>query len=212
MKAGDKIKALVQVGLMKNPDWLRGTVIASNRGLGLQELKDAGFKARVKHEDEYLVEVSGNRLVVTPDKVRLWEPLEHDADGPVVREFAERNWLELKRHVAEAARHFLPGDDVKINEEDKTITINDVTVAPNYTEVRSIAAFREVPCWTVSYWQDVQYSRLQPPDSDEVICGNSMSTIGAARLLIDSVLKARADGYWDAVADDEMARSFTEDM
>lgn len=190
MKTGDKIKAFVQIGLMKKPDWLRGTLVG-----------------------EGVVEVNGNRLTLDSDKIRLWQPLDHDSDGcPAVRDFADRTWEDLKRYVTEGASHFLPGEKVTIDEKEKTITVNDVTVYPDYTEVKTIVSFREMPCWTVSYWEDSRPSYMQPPDVDEVICGNSMNTLGAARILIDNILKNRADSYWDAVSEDEMARSFTEEM
>jgi hypothetical protein len=184
MKIGDKVKALVQIGLMKEPKWLRGTLV----------------------EENTVEMIHGSRLVLEYGKIKLWKPLPHDETGcPKVKEFAQTQWEELKQTVTEAAKHFLPNEEVKFDEEEKTVEIAGVTLHPDLTEIETIAEFKEIPCWVASYWVTT-YSHSEPPDADEVICGHAGSPDNAARLLIDSVLKNRADDYWQGVADTRYAQ------
>lgn len=183
MKPGDKVKALVQIGLMREPKWTRGTLLEGNT-----------------------VEIHGNRLTLERGKIKLWRPLPHGENGcPKVREFAQTQWEELKESVTLAAKHFLPDDSLRFNEEEMIAEIDGVTLHPDLTEIETIAEFKEIPCWVASYWVTT-YSRSEPPDADEVICGFAGSPDNAARLLIDSVLKERANAYWESVSDAKYAR------
>lgn len=183
MKIGDKVKAFVQIGLMRNPKWIKATLVEENT-----------------------VEVHGNLLTLERGKIKGWSPLPHDDEGcPKVREFAQTQWEELKESVLKAALHFLPDDSVKFDEEEKTVEIAGVSLHPDLTEIETIAEFKEIPCWVASYWVTT-YSRSEPPDADEVICGHAGSPDNAARLLIDTVLKERANAYWDSVSDAKYAQ------
>lgn len=183
MKIGDKVKAFVQIGLMRNPKWIKATLVEENT-----------------------VEVHGNRLHLDRGKIKGWSPLPHDDEGcPKVREFAQTQWEELKATVTEAAKHFLPNEEVKFDEEEKTVEIAGVSLHPDLTEIETIAEFKEIPCWVASYWVTT-YSHSEPPDADEVICGHAGSPDNAARLLIDSVLKERANAYWESVSDAKYAQ------
>lgn len=176
MKSGDKVKCFAQVGLMKEPRWLNGIFVEPG-----------------------IVEIHGNRVCLETGKIKGWRPLPHDDNGcPAVREFTQSNWENLCRIVTQASDNFIPNDTVVFDEDEKTIEIDGITIAADYTEVTTIADIRETPCWTVSYWVQSSYSYLQPPDADEVVCGHAFNNYDAARLLIDSVLKCRADAYWDS--------------
>jgi hypothetical protein len=216
MKNGDKIKAFVKIGLMKNHEWRRGSLIASNRNLDLQELKNLGFQVRVKHEDEYLVEVSGNRLILTAENVRLWEPL------PFVRnekneytcqkhdEFVKSNWDRLKEHCKTGVKNFFPEVVLTINDEEKTISVEDkygpyLTVSAGVMEKKSIVRFFEVPTWEIVLWIPTIGTRWEPPDVEEKNCGQSETTIGAARLLVDNIWRLRTEDYWQSLQDSELA-------
>lgn len=183
MKIGDKVKVFTQVGLMKKPEWLRGTLV-----------------------EDGVAEVHGNRIATEYGKVKLWKPIPHDDTGcPKVREFALNQWEELKQVVTNAVRHFLPEKEVKFDDQEKTVEVEGVTLYPDHKEMETIAEFREIPCWTASYWVTT-YSRTEPPDADEVVCGHAFNATQAARILIDSVLKNRADDYWQGVADEQYSR------
>lgn len=111
MKNGEEIKAFVQVGLMKKPEWKKGTLVASNRGLELQELKDLGFKVRVQHQDEYLVDVVGNKLYLDRSKIKQWKPLkfvrnDYEYHCEEVNNFIEKTWEDLKIKCKNAVGHF----------------------------------------------------------------------------------------------------------
>lgn len=184
MKIGDKVKAFVQIGLMRKPEWLQATLVEENT-----------------------VEIHGNRLHLERGKIKGWRPLPYDGTSfPDLRDFAESNWQELKETVLAAASHFLPDEEVKFDEEEKTVEIAGVTLEARCTEIETIAEFKEIPCWTAFYWVTT-YSRNEPPDADEVICGHARLSDHAARLLVDSVLKERADNYWQGVADTKYAQS-----
>jgi len=215
MKSGDQIKAFVQVGLMKKPRWIKANLIACNRNLGLQELKDLGFKVRVKHEDEYLVEVHGNRLYLKPQDVREWRPLEFgpspDFKCEKMDQFVSFHWENLKTNCRDAVAKFFPDVTLTVNEEEHTIAIEDqhgpyLTVAPAVHEKQSIVAFFEVPAWEIVMWESVPATRWEPAGVEEKNCGFSQTTIGAARLLVDNLWSLRAGEYFQNLLDAEFAK------
>lgn len=177
MKVGDKIKAYVQVGLMKKPRWIRGTML-----------------------EDGMVEVSGNKLKPDCMNVKLWQPLKYiDGRCPEIESFRDENWEGLKRVVTESVARFFPEDEVRVDEDEKIISVADINVCVGVKEAASIAAFREVPVWTVTYFRHVPATRWEPDDVDEVNCGDSSTTIGAARILVDALWKFHTDGYWAAI-------------
>lgn len=219
MKNGDKIKAFVKVGLMREEKWTNGTLIARNHDLGLQELKDLGFYPRVNHQNEYLVDVAGNRLILTPDKVRLWEPLKfvkkenNEYFCEKVEDFVSKQWGDLKKKCLAAVEFFFPEVKLTIQEEEKTISVEDqhgpyLTLACGVMEKQSIARFFEVPAWEVVLWVPTAGTRWEPPDVEEKNCGFAETTIGAARLLVDNLWRLRSDEYWQGLQDAELADSF----
>jgi hypothetical protein len=179
MKPGDKIKAFTQVGLMKKPRWIRGTLLEG---------------------EAFTVEVSGNRLQLEMGKVKLWQPLEY-ADGrcPKLDSFRDENWEDLKRVVTDSIARFFPQDQIKIDESEKTVSVNDLCVGVGSKELETIAAFREIPVWTVTYFRGIAATRWEPEDVEEINCGDSSTTIGAARILIDSLWKFHTEGYWESL-------------
>jgi hypothetical protein len=178
MKPGDKIKAFVQVGLMKKPRWIRGVLLEGG-----------------------LVEVSGNRVCVEQGKVKLWQPLEFvDGRCPKLDAFCEETWEDLKKVVTESVERYFPGENLRIDENEKIIYVNeDLTVGPGVKEAETIAAFREIPVWTVSYFKGIAATRWEPEDVEEVNCGDSSTTIGAARILLDNLWKFHTEGYWESL-------------
>lgn len=185
MKIGDKVKAFVQVGLMKEPRWLRGTLVS-----------------------EGVVEVNGNHLSLERDKIMRWQPLEYEnGECQAIKDYADSTWDQLKELVNDAVAHFLPGEKVEVDEKEKTITVHEVSISPGLHEIKTIAAFREMPTWNVSYWKYIPSTRWEPPDADEVDCGHG-GPFQAARILVDTILKFSADAYWDSLADEEAARLY----
>lgn len=177
MKPGDKIKALVQIGLMKEPRWLRGTLV-----------------------EQGIAEVNGNRLSLEPGKIMLWEPLEWvDGICPAIEDFAEDNWEGLKEYVAKGMKEFFPEENYRFDDRERIVYACDdnISIGAGLTEVKSIGRFFEVPTWTVTEYRTQYYGRMQPPDVDEVLLGESRSSIGAARILVDAIWKARNDSFWE---------------
>ena len=214
MKNGDEVKVFVQVGLMKKPRWIKGTLITSNRNLGLQELKDHGFKVKVKHEDEYLVEASGNRLYLTPDKVREWRPMKFGSSPEFIcekmDEFISKHWEDLKKKCSDSVCKFFPNVNLKFDDNEHTICVEDsygpyLTVAPAVLEKQSIAAFFEVPAWEVVYWVPTPGTQWEPPGADEVNCGFAETTIGTAELLVNKIWQIQTEDYWQGLRDNELA-------
>jgi len=219
MKNGDEIKVFAQVGLMKKPRWIKGNLIACNRNLEIQELKNLGFKVRVNHQDEYLVDVYGNKLFLTSENVREWRPLKFGSSPEFkcdkMDDFVARQWEDLKKKCQDSVAQFFPEIVLKFDDKEHTISVEDnygpyLTVAPAVCEKKSIVAFFEVPAWEVVYWVPVPATRWEPPDVDEKNCGFAETTIGAARLLVDNIWKIRSEDYWQGISDSELASEFSE--
>ena len=172
MKTGDKIKAFVQVGLMKEPRWLQGTLLEGGE-----------------------VSVYGIKLHLETGKVKLWQPL---VDGKL-DSFREDGWEDLKRVVADAVGKFFPHDQIRFDDEAPAIYVNHLVVAVGVKEMETIASFREIPVWTVSYFKGIAATRWEPDDVEEVDCGDSSTTIGAARIIVDNLWEYHTEGYWESL-------------
>ena len=182
MKTGDKIKSFVQVGLMKKPKWITGEFVS--------------------HVDEnhVRVNVSGNEVVVTNNNVKLYEPLVYvNGVCKEVEEFVNNNWDDLKRVVTNSVNHFFPDTNLKFDDNEKIIYVDDdyLSIGSNVTEVVSIAKIKEFPCWTVTLYSTIAATRWEPPDVDEINCGDSRTNIGVAKILIDTLWKENSAGYWE---------------
>jgi hypothetical protein len=180
MKPGDKVKAFVQIGLMKKPEWVKGTLV-----------------------EEGVVNVSGNRLSLEPGNIKLWETLEwKDGTCSELDSFAEENWESLKEHVSEGMKHFFPDVSLRFDDEERIVYACDdgISIGAGVTEIKTIARFKEVPVWMVNEYHTFYYGRMQPPDVDEVCVGESASSWKAARILLDAIWKMRADAFWESEA------------
>jgi hypothetical protein len=177
MKNGDKIKAFVQVGLMKNPRWLKGDYVQM---VG----------------EEHQVIVSGNTLMLAVGKVKSWIPL-----GPsVLEDFAASNWELLKEVVADSVAKFFPDEEVRCDEDEKTLHVGELSVGPGIVERESIASFREIPVWSVTYWRTIAATYWEPADADEVACGESAAAWQVAKILIDQLWAFKTESYWDSIS------------
>lgn len=187
------VKALVQIGLMKKPSWLRGELVS-------------------RDENQTTVIVSGNTLTLENYKVKTWEPLKFvNGVCEQLDQFQNSNWEDLKHHCKEIVSKFLPDVVLNIDEQEKTISVDDyIQIMAGVIEQESIARFFEVPTWNLTQFVTHYYGRLQPPDVDEVDLGSSRSNLGAARLLVESIMRNRLDDYCQVIADDELARSFND--
>lgn len=178
MKPGDKIKALVQIGLMKKPQWLQGTLV-----------------------EQGVVNVNGNRLSLDTGKIMLWEPVEwKDGYCQELDQFAEENWESLKEIVTEGMKYFFPKEKVRFDDNEKIVYAcgDALSIGPGITEIKSIARFKQVPTWIVTEYRTMYYGYMQPPDVDEIEVGQSRSSLGAARILIDYIWKYQAESFWDS--------------
>lgn len=183
------IKALVQVGLMRKPNWLTGTLI--ERG-----------------PEKSTVLVSGNTVVVENYNVKEWKPLKFvDGVCKEIQDFQNSTWDEVKQVVKNALDNFFPDEVVRFDEDEKIIYIgtnDDLSIGSGVTERTSIVRISELPCWSLSFFKTF-YSHMQPPDVDEINCGDSTTAIGIARILIETLSRFRIEEYFENVNLDRWA-------
>lgn len=180
MKKGDKIKAFLKIGLMRDPDWIEGTYKGRNT---------------LCHE----VEIHGNIHQV--DKVKLWVPAVYkNGNCPDLDKFVRENWEELKKLVTDSVNHFFPEEKVEVDEGEHIITVGGIEIAGELQEVDSIARISELPCWGVSTLKHIPATRWEPDDYGEVIIGQESSNMGAAKVLIDAIWElTKSDPYWESL-------------
>jgi len=190
------VKAFVQVGLMKKPSWLRGELVS-------------------RDQENATVIVAGNTLVLENHKVKEWKTLEwimgdnHVSRCKELEEFQEQNWEDLKIQCEGMVSKFLPDVVLKFDENEKMISVEDhIQIMAGVVEKESIVRFFEVPAWTVTQFEERYYGRLQPPDVDEIDLGSSQSNLGAARLLVESIMRNSLDAYCQVIMDDQLAREY----
>ena len=174
MKNGDKIKAFVQVGLMKNPRWLKGDYV------------------QMVGENHQVI-VSGNTLMLEVGKVKSWSPI----DLSVLDGFTETHWEDLKKVTIDSVAKFFPDEEVRCDDDEKTLHVGDLSIGPGIVERESIASFREIPVWSVTYWKPIAATYWEPSDVDEVVCGESHVAWQAAKILIDNLWGFKNESYWD---------------
>ena len=189
MKTGDKIKAFVQVGLMKEPRWLQGTLLEGGE-VSVYGITNNLGTINVRNSGAF-----GTKLHLETGKVKLWQPL---VDGKL-DSFREDGWEDLKRVVADAVGKFFPHDQIRFDDEAPAIYVNHLVVAVGVKEMETIASFREIPVWTVSYFKGIAATRWEPDDVEEVDCGDSSTTIGAARIIVDNLWEYHTEGYWESL-------------
>lgn len=184
MKKNDTIKAFVQIGLMKKPRWIRAKFIEHG-------------------ENSSVVEIHGAYHTVENVNVKAYDPLESQ---DVVEEFANMNWDELKETVIVAKETFFPNiPDIKINDDEHTISYQDVELSPSYHEIKTICGFKEVPCWSIGYWKTLPATRHEPEDVDFVSEGQSSNNFSAAKCFIDAIWRYQTDGFWENLFYDNLA-------
>ena len=185
MKSGDKIKAFVKVGLMKEPRWLKGD--------------HAGFDDQGFH----LVKINEKYLSLEARHVKLWQPIEPG----VLEGFAATYWEELKEVTIQSVAKFFPDEPVRFDDNEKIIYVgknDDLSIQPGIVEQASIARLREVPVWSVSYFVTIPSTQWQPEDADEVECGHNSSSVHAAKILVDQLWKFKTEGYWQSMQEKEL--------
>lgn len=188
MKPGDKIKAFCKIGLMRKPAWVTGKFVRRDEDLSVVSIHDQNHSLEFRH-------------------VKEWKPLSFvDGECKEIKEFAENNWDDLKEIVSSSLHHFFPQMNPVFNDEEKTITFDeDLVVGTGVMQSESIVRFEEHPCWTVTMYQQLSYSYLQPPDVDEINLGESRTNIGIAKILIDAIWRIRSEPYWESLSEKNWA-------
>lgn len=179
MEIGNEVKAFVKIGNMRKPNWIIGTYKGDNT---------------LCHE----VEIHGILHHVQIGNVKLWEPVKHlNGTFPAIDKFVEENWGELKTLVTESVNKFFPEEKIEINEENRQITVAEIFIGGGVREVTTIAAIRELPCWSVTTYKTTPATRWEPEDVDEVTIAQEMGNIRAAKALIDAIWAQKTDPYWE---------------
>lgn len=178
-----KIKAFVQVGLMKKPEWIKGKLLE-------------------RTDTHSVVSVAGNTLTLENRDVKEFKELAYvDGVCQQIEDFKNNNWEEMKQVVKDALAKFFPKETVREDEVEKILYIgsDDLTIGVGTVERKTIVSFIEEPCWTVSYWK-THYSYSTPPDAEEVNCGDSTTSIGIARILVDAIWRFESDQYFETIS------------
>lgn len=186
-----KIKAFVQIGLMRQPKWLKGTLVK-------------------REEKNSTVSVSGQTLTVENHNVKEFRELSYkDGLCEQLENFKNQNWEELKTVVTDAVAKFFPDQILRSDEDEKILYVgpdDDLSIGVGTVERKTIASFIEEPCWTVTLYKMI-YSYSEPPDAEEINCGDSTTTIGIARILVDTLWRFKTDEYFETLSIDRWAES-----
>lgn len=181
MKSGDEVKVFVQIGLMREPKWLIGEI---SRFHPFADSKNI------------IVNVSGNRLCLTREKVRLWEPTTQKE----IDQFSESGWERLKDAVEKGMKEFFPDEKVSYDDAEKSISVGEhLYISAGSAEIKTIVSFREVPVWVVTEYVGVPATRWEPEDVSENERGSSANPVSAAKIFVDSLWNAKAEGFWESL-------------
>lgn len=177
-------KIFAKVGNCKKPRWMRGQVI---------EQYPNGTT---------LVEAYGQKMTIPSGNVKEYRRIGYDREKQEfteLKEFVNKDWEALKQILTEAMNKFFPGEEIKIDEEEKIIYAFDdcLSISGGVFEVETISAFVETPQWSIVEYRQISATRWEPEDLEEKNVGHSSNYIGAAKLFLDAVWNIKNEGYWE---------------
>lgn len=183
---GESVKVFTEVGLMKKPRWLVGRF--------LDEIP----------EKKAMVEVSGNKVISDLNRVKKYIKIHYNEDGtcPVLDEFVNKHWDQLKSVVSTSVAQLLGPKAPKLNidEQEKIISVDSgwISLSPGVIERESFTEFAEHPTWIVSVSVSTSGSRWDPPDVDICDIGNQANVVNAAQLFVNTIWNETNRGYWES--------------
>ena len=188
-KTGEKVRVNAKLGNMRESKWIEGTILESD------------------FEDDVLVETKFQKVWVPKNArtVKKYEKLEYDSTNhvwPAVEEFKNKYWNDLKSYVSKALEEFFPNVEMVVDEEEKIINIDAFSIGSGIEERETLTSFIELPVWNVSVETYCPGNRDEPPSSDLSDIGSSASSIGAAQILIESMMKDKIGSYFESMTPD----------
>lgn len=182
------VKFFAKIGLRRKEEWVNGTIVS-------------------RDDNESVVEAYGKTYTLPNNKVKYWRRAEENE----IETFRNDNWDRLKNEVTCAIKEFFPDkiQDIKFNEEEKTIELNDyIVIGAGLMERESIAGFIETPCWEVTAYIQTYGSYHCPPDVDEKCLGQSPNAIHVSKILVDALWEDKTAGYWENRQYQEMPEEY----
>jgi len=195
-KTGDKVRVNAKLGKMRESKWIEGTILESD------------------FEDDVLVETRFQKVWSSRKAVKIFKKLEYDSTNhvwPAVEEFKNKYWNDLKSSVSKALEEFFPNIKMVVDEEEKIINIDDFSIGSEIEERETLTSFIELPVWNVSVETYCPGNRDEPPSSDLSDVGSSASSIGAANILIKSLMDEKIGSYFDNMVDENNIRLMEDD-
>lgn len=180
-KTGEKVRVNAKLGNMRESKWIEGTILESDF-------------------EDILVETRFQKVWSPKNKVKQYNKLEYDSINqvwPAVEEFKNKYWNDLKSYVSKALEEFFPNVEMVVDEEEKIINIDAFSIGSGIEERETLISFIELPVWNVSVETYCPGNRDEPPSSDLSDIGSSASSIGAARILIESMMKDKTGSYFE---------------
>jgi hypothetical protein len=180
---GESVRVNAKLGKMRERKWLDGTILESDF-------------------DDLLIETKFQKVWAPRNEVKQYQKLAYDSKKhiwPEVENFKNKYWNDLRSCVSEALNNFFPSLKMVIDEEEKIINIDSWSIQAGIEERETLVAFIELPVWNVSVEAYCAGNRHEPPHSDFVELGSSASSLGAARILIKSLMDEKIGSYFDIV-------------
>ena len=180
---GESVRVNAKLGKMRERKWLDGTILESDF-------------------DDLLIETKFQKVWAPRNEVKQYQKLAYDSKNhiwPEVENFKNKYWNDLRSCVSEALNNFFPNLQMVVYEEEKIINIDSWSIQAGIEERETLVAFIEIPVWNVSVEAYCAGNRHEPPHSDLVELGSSASSLGAARILIKSLMDEKIGSYFDIV-------------
>ena len=207
MKIGDPILVNVDPTLGDGQNWRRGTFISQRRIECPGSVTDGDTVCMVgigeKHYFNY------EEKEVYPHSVKRFIPLaEEEARAKHTQE------LPLVFAMVQAAlAELLPGVTAELKEsrlDIGSISCFGITLDPVVYETPRIGAMQETAGWQVTDWKYYHATRHQPEEWVDSPVGEPTHYVPAVQRFIEAIFKAKANSYWEHLADDAAAQSWAE--
>jgi hypothetical protein len=195
MKTNTKVKVKTE-----NPGgviWRAGTIldVQAQESGQMRYLVGVGERHYFNYEERWFLHHNVKEYVELPE-------------GAAETIHAEQLQLALAL-TQEAIAALIPGTEVKV--VDGSLSCCGLTMDPVVYDHETIGQFREAAAWQVNFWKHYSATRTEPEDCVDCPIEGPLHWNLAVQLFVRSIFIAKADAYWDAKADEAMAKQFEEE-
>lgn len=148
--------------------------------------------------------VGFEQVLVDNHLVKRYQPLEEDWQP------TDQELMEVYTTAQKALFALLPGETIEVKDRSIVGYHGAVTLDPENVEQETIGAFIERKGWAVTVWKHESATRHHPEEIWDAPVGKYLNYGAAVQSFVETIFKLKSEDYWNAQADEAMAKEFQE--